>query len=80
MSATLYVINPNSTEAITDSIRAAVRVLAIPGGPPIDCLTLAEGPPGIQTQRDVDQVVDPLCRLVERLDASAGASTRAQAR
>jgi len=73
MSATIYVINPNSTEAITDSIRAAVRVLAIPGGPPIDCLTLAEGPPGIQTQRDVDQVVDPLCRLVERLDASAGA-------
>jgi len=64
----IAVINPNCSEAVTRAMDAAVEPLRLSGGPGIECLTLAEGPPGIETQRHVDQVVTPLCRLVERED------------
>ena len=38
----------------------------------IDCVTLTEGPFGIESQRDVDQVALPLAALIEaRADAAA---------
>jgi Asp/Glu/hydantoin racemase len=70
---TVYVVNPNSTVAVTEGIDRAVAPLRTADGPAIECLTLAEGPPGIQTQRDVDGVIAPLCRLVGELDRSASA-------
>ena len=73
MSETIYVINPNSTVAVTDGIDRACAPLRLAGGPKIECLTLAEGPPGIQTQRDVDGVVAPLLRLVGELEPKAAA-------
>jgi Asp/Glu/hydantoin racemase len=73
MSSAIYVINPNSTVAVTVGIDRACEPLRLAGGPTIECLTLAEGPPGIQTQRDVDGVVAPLLRLVAELDAKAAA-------
>ena len=73
MSETIYIINPNCTEAVTRGIDAAVAPLRLAGGPLIECLTLKEGPPGIQTQRDVDGVIQPLCRLISALDARAAA-------
>lgn len=72
-SDTIYVVNPNSTVAVTDGIDRACAPLRLAGGPKIECRTLAEGPPGIQTQRDVDGVIAPLLRLVGELDASAAA-------
>ncbi len=71
MSAPIVVINPNSTQAVTDAIDQAVAPLRMAGGPEIACVTLAEGPPGIETQAHVEQVVQPLARLVERTDAAA---------
>ncbi len=62
----ILVINPNSSASVTAAIDDAVATLRLPGGPAIDCVTLAEGPPGIATQRDADSVILPLCRLVER--------------
>jgi Asp/Glu/hydantoin racemase len=73
MSGTIYVVNPNSTVAVTDGIDRACAPLRLAGGPRIECLTLAEGPPGIQTQRDVDGVVAPLLRLIGELDPKAAA-------
>jgi Asp/Glu/hydantoin racemase len=73
MTARILVINPNSTQAVTDGIDAALKPLRLAGGPVIDCATLAEGPPGIQSQRDVETVTLPLCRLVEREDNRADA-------
>ena len=73
MGGTIYVINPNSTVAVTDGIDRACAPLRLAGGPKIECLTLAEGPPGIQTQRDVDGVVAPLLRLVGELEPKAAA-------
>jgi allantoin racemase len=70
---TIYVVNPNSTVAVTQGIDRAVEPLRSADGPRIECLTLAEGPPGIQTQRDVDGVVAPLCRRIAELDREASA-------
>ena len=64
----ILVINPNSTEAVTRGIDQAVEPLRMPGGPAIDCVTLKEGPPGIETQQHVDSVVAPLLRLVRDKD------------
>jgi Asp/Glu/hydantoin racemase len=71
--ATIYVINPNSTQAVTDAIDAALDPLRASDGPDIACVTLAEGPPGIESQRDVDGVVAPLLRRAAALENAAGA-------
>ena len=60
----ILVINPNSTEAVTRGIDQAVEPLRMAGGPAIDCVTLKEGPPGIETQQHVDGVVPHLLSLV----------------
>ncbi|HYX65090.1 MAG TPA: aspartate/glutamate racemase family protein, partial [Burkholderiales bacterium] len=64
MAERILVINPNSTEAVTRGIDEAVEPLRMPGGPAIDCVTLKEGPPGIETQQHVDGVVAPMLKLI----------------
>ena len=64
MTERILVINPNSTEAVTASIDEAMAPLRFPGGPEIACLTLVEGPPGIETQTHADSIIAPLCRLI----------------
>ena len=60
MSAPIVVINPNSSAAVTSAIDRAVAPLRMAGGPSIECVTLADGPPGIETQAHVEQVVQPI--------------------
>ncbi len=68
----VLVINPNSNRAVTDAMADALKPLQIAGGPEIDCVTLAEGPFGVETQADVESVTLPLKKLVsERDDADA---------
>jgi Asp/Glu/hydantoin racemase len=69
----ILVINPNSTEAVTRGIDEACAPLRIQGGPGIDCVTLKEGPPGIETQQHVDGVVAPLLKLVREKEAEYAA-------
>lgn len=69
----ILVINPNSTEAVTRGIDQAVEPLRMAGGPAIDCVTLKEGPPGIETQQHVDSVVQPLLELVRERDGEYAA-------
>lgn len=73
MVSTIYVINPNSLEAVTAGIDAAVAPLRSSDGPGIVCLSLSEGPPGIQSQRDVDGVVPHLLRKAAELENDAAA-------
>jgi Asp/Glu/hydantoin racemase len=73
MAERILVINPNSTEAVTRGIDEAVEPLRIAGGPAIDCLTLKEGPPGIETQQHVDGVVAPLLKLVREKEGQYAA-------
>ena len=70
---TIYVINPNSTTAVTAAMDQALEPLRSADGPDIECLTLAEGPPGIETQRDVDGVVAPLLKRAAALENHAAA-------
>ena len=64
----ILVINPNSTDAVTDAIDLAVEPLRIVGGPEIDCVTLRQGPPGVESQSDADAVIAPLCRVIRDAD------------
>src|SRR5919202_945294 len=73
MTGRILVINPNSTEAVTRGMDAALDVLRFPGGPRIDSVTLPEGPPGIETEQHVAGVVAPLCSLIEREERSTDA-------
>lgn len=69
--ADILVINPNSSTAVTAAIDGSIDKLRFPGGPSIRCTTLAEGPPGIETQEHVESVVLPLARLIAREKADA---------
>jgi Asp/Glu/hydantoin racemase len=73
MSGTIFVINPNSSETVTAGIDAAVEPLRSSDGPEIACVTLADGPPGIQSQRDVDSVIGPLLKTAAQLENAASA-------
>ena len=55
MSRHIYVINPNSLDSVTKRIDRALDPLRRPGGPEIHCVTTEKGPPGVQTQEDVDR-------------------------
>ena len=66
----IRVINPNSNEAVTRNLDAALEPLRFDAGPEIVCSTLAEGPFGIETQSDVESVVMPLRRMVEADNSS----------
>ena len=69
----ILVLIANSTEAVKRGIDQAVEPLRMAGGPAIDCVTLKEGPPGIETQQHVDSVVQPLLNLVRAQDAEYAA-------
>ena len=69
----IIVINPNSTEAVTRAMDDALARLRLPGGPEIRCQTLHEGPPGIESQRDADSVILPLCRSIAAQEEKAAA-------
>lgn len=68
----IMVINPNSNEAVTEGLRNCLAPLQIKAQVEIECMTLAEGPFGIETMHDAESVVLPLRRVVlEREDADA---------
>ena len=73
MAGSIVVINPNSTVAVTAAMDEGLAPLRLPGGPAIECLTLAEGPPGIESQSDADGVIAPLCRAIRARDNDAAA-------
>ncbi|MEJ6391958.1 aspartate/glutamate racemase family protein [Gymnodinialimonas sp. 2305UL16-5] len=69
--SSLIVINPNSSQAVTDGIDAAMEPLRRLGTP-IRCLTLAEGPPGIESQRQADLTIAPMLALAAAQGDAAG--------
>lgn len=73
MTESIIVINPNSTTACTDAIDAAMQPLRMEGGPNIECVTMNEGPPGVESQHDSDSIIMPLCDYMRGRDNDAGA-------
>jgi Asp/Glu/hydantoin racemase len=69
--ARILVINPNCSVDCSAGIDAAIRPFRAPDGPDLHVATLAAGPPAIYDWRDWHNVVEPLCRLVEREPADA---------
>ena len=68
---TVLVINPNSSDACSAGIGAAIAPFRFPGGPSLEVATMAGGPPAILTWRDWHGVAEPLCRMVEARPADA---------
>lgn len=66
MDDRILVINPNSSRDVTERMSRALDGLRFPGGPQIDCVTLDEGPPGIETDRHIAEVAGPIVATVER--------------
>jgi Asp/Glu/hydantoin racemase len=66
----IHVINPNSNDAVTRGLDAALQPLRFADGPELVCSTLPDGPFGIETQADVESVVMPLRRMVQADNAS----------
>ncbi len=69
--APIRVINPNSSETVTTAMDAALAPLKFPSGPAIVCETLAEGPPGVETEAHIAQIMGPLLGLAQSRPASA---------
>ena len=72
MSGPVLVINPNSNPAVTAGLDAAMAPFRMEGGPAIECLTVAMGPFGIESQADSDAAVPPLLEVIRaRPDAAS---------
>ena len=67
----LIIINPNSSQKVTDGIAKAITPFAN-FGTPLRCLTLAEGPPGIESQKQADLTIAPMLRLAAAQKDAAG--------
>ena len=65
----IYIINPNSSTAMTLMIDRRLDDLRRPDGPELISLTLEQGPPAIETAEHARQVIAPLCDLAASLDA-----------
>lgn len=69
--ALIRVINPNSNQVVTDGLAEALAPFKIPGRIDIVCDTLAEGPFGIESQRDAEAVVLPTIKHMHANPADA---------
>ena len=67
----LIVINPNSSQMVTDAIDFAINPLRR-FGTPVRCLTLAEGPLGIESQKQADLTIAPMLDLAAAQTDAAG--------
>lgn len=65
---TIHLINPNSSQAVTDAVDNAIDPMRAASPVAISCHTLAEGPPGIETQAHVESVTGPLLDRAARLE------------
>jgi len=70
---TIYVINPNSSQVVTDGIDRAMEPLRSASPAPIAAIQLDEGPKGIETQAHVDCVVAPLLVRAAAIEDTASA-------
>lgn len=73
MATRILVINPNSNEEVTRSIDRALEPLRTTDAPSIDCITLGDGPYGIETNRDTEIAAECVNRAVARLEPEADA-------
>jgi len=71
VSSAVFVLNPNSSVATTETIARAIRPLAKLGV--VKCLGLVDGPDAIETDEHVEAAVEPILRKAADLESSAAA-------
>ena len=62
----ILVINPNSNALVTEFMVRELRGFHFQEGPEIECVSLPEGPFGIESQADVEAVTLPLRKIVSK--------------
>lgn len=67
----ILVINPNSLTDCTAAIDTALNRVRDTTNIEIDCVTMEEGPPGIETQYDLESVVMPVADRIKNGKADA---------
>jgi len=68
----ILVINPNSNEAVTEGMSKQLQSFNFSDGPAIVCVSLTQGPFGIESQADIESVKLPLRNMVsDRKDIDA---------
>lgn len=72
MGSRVYVINPNASDAVTAAIKESVAPFA-ETGVQFTCLTSPEGPPAIETHRDVACSIAPMLKLADSVKSDAAA-------
>ncbi len=72
MYPVIRVINPNSNDSVTAGISEALEPLRLADGPRLECITLSDGPFGVESQADVS-MVEPLIVDYIKADAEAAA-------
>ena len=60
----ILVINPNSNKSVTDGMAQELESFNFSDGPEIVCVSLTQGPFGIESQADVESVKLPLRNMV----------------
>ena len=65
----ILVLNPNSNLEFSAQMDKAVEPLRFGGAVQIDCISLTGTPRGIETQRDIDAVLDPVCDTISAKEA-----------
>ena len=62
----ILVINPNSNEMVTENMAQELKRFNFSEGPRIECVTLSDGPLGIESQADIESVTIPLTKMVSK--------------
>ena len=62
----ILVINPNSDEMVTENMAQELKRFNFSEGPRIECVTLSDGPLGIESQADIESVTIPLTKMVSK--------------
>ena len=70
--ALIRIINPNSNDGVTQAMSEALEPLRLNDGPEIDCVTIAEGPFGVESDHDV-RVAGALVKDEVKRDTEAAA-------
>jgi len=65
----LLIINPNSNESVTQGLRDALKTSDCAKGMEVDCIELADGPFGIESDEDIQTVVPLLVQEISSRDA-----------
>ena len=60
----ILVINPNSDESVTEGMIRELKGFHFSEGPRIECVSLSDGPFGIESQADIEAVTLPLRKMV----------------